>query len=370
MSDEILYTMALTRMTGFNAAMALQLYQTLGGGKEVYEHRQDIGEVVPESTPQLREAMKYWDDALKRAEAEIAFMQAKGIRALTLHDADYPQRLCECPDAPVVLYYKGTANLNQQYVIDIVGTRHCTTYGQDLIRCFISDLRQLLPQVLIVSGLAYGIDICAHRNAMDNGYETVGVLAHGLDQIYPYAHRDYAAKMLSQGGLLTEYMTQTEALPNNFRQRNRIVAGISDATILVESAIKGGGLITCRIAQEYGRDVFAFPGAVGAKASEGCNHLIRNNTAALITSAQDFLESMGWQTIAKRPQSVERQLFPNLTPEELQIVALLQQSNDLQLNIISVKTNIPIGQLAALLFSLEMKGVVRPLAGGTYHLLS
>lgn len=370
MSDEILYTMALTRMTGFNAAMALQLYQTLGGGKEVYEHRQDIGEVVPESTPQLREAMKYWDDALKRAEAEIAFMQAKGIRALTLHDADYPQRLCECPDAPVVLYYKGTANLNQQYVIDIVGTRHCTTYGQDLIRCFISDLRQLLPQVLIVSGLAYGIDICAHRNAMDNGYETVGVLAHGLDQIYPYAHRDYAAKMLSQGGLLTEYMTQTEALPNNFRQRNRIVAGISDATILVESAIKGGGLITCRIAQEYGRDVFAFPGVVGAKASEGCNHLIRNNTAALITSAQDFLESMGWLSIAKRPQSVERQLFPNLTPEELQIVALLQQSNDLQLNIISVKTNIPIGQLTALLFSLEMKGVVRPLAGGTYHLLS
>lgn len=370
MSDEILYTMALTRMTGFNAAMALQLYQTLGGGKEVYEHRQDIGEVVPESTPQLREAMKYWDDALKRAEAEIAFMQAKGIRALTLHDADYPQRLCECPDAPVVLYYKGTANLNQQYVIDIVGTRHCTAYGQDLIRRFISDLHQLLPQVLIVSGLAYGIDICAHRNAMDNGYETVGVLAHGLDQIYPYAHRDYAAKMLSQGGLLTEYMTQTEALPNNFRQRNRIVAGISDATILVESAIKGGGLITCRIAQEYGRDVFAFPGVVGAKASEGCNHLIRNNTAALITSAQDFLESMGWLSIAKRPQSVERQLFPNLTPEEQQIVALLQQSNDLQLNIISVKTNIPIGQLTALLFSLEMKGVVRPLAGGTYHLLS
>lgn len=370
MSDEILYTMALTRMTGFNAAMALQLYQTLGGGKEVYEHRQDIGEVVPESTPQLREAMKHWDDALKRAEAEIAFMQAKGIRALTLHDADYPQRLCECPDAPVVLYYKGTANLNQQYVIDIVGTRHCTTYGQDLIRRFISDLRQLLPQVLIVSGLAYGIDICAHRNAMDNGYETVGVLAHGLDQIYPYAHRDHAAKMLSQGGLLTEYMTQTEALPNNFRQRNRIVAGISDATILVESAIKGGGLITCRIAQEYGRDVFAFPGAVGAKASEGCNHLIRNNTAALITSAQDFLESMGWLSIAMRPQSVERQLFPNLTPEEQQIVALLQQSNDLQLNIISVKTNIPIGQLTALLFSLEMKGVVRPLAGGTYHLLS
>ena len=200
------------------------------------------------------------------------------------------------------------------------------------------------------------------------------MLAHGLDQIYPYAHRDIAAKMLSQGGLLTEYMSQTEALPNNFRQRNRIVAGISDGTILVaailgESAIKGGGLITCRIAQEYGRDVFAFPGAVGMPFSEGCNKMIRNNTAALITSVSDFLESMGWQTTKQQPEAVERQLFPDLTPQEQQVVTLLQQTNDLQLNIISVKTNIPIGQLTALLFQLEMKSVVKPLAGGTYHLL-
>jgi DNA processing protein len=176
--------------------------------------------------------------------------------------------------------------------------------------------------------------------------------------------------MLKQGGLLTEYMSQTEALPNNFRQRNRIVAGISDATILVESAIKGGGLITCRIAQEYGRDVFAFPGAVGMPFSEGCNKMIRNNTAALITSAADFIESMRWKTIQKKSEIVERQLFPDLTPQEQQVVSLLQQTNDLQLNIISVKTNIPIGQLTALLFSLEMKGIIRPLAGGTYHLLT
>jgi DNA processing protein len=175
--------------------------------------------------------------------------------------------------------------------------------------------------------------------------------------------------MLTQGGLLTEYMSQTEALPNNFRQRNRIVAGISDSTILVESAIKGGGLITCRIAQEYGRDVFAFPGAVGMPYSEGCNKMIRNNTAALITRAEDMIENMGWQTVGQKPEAVERQLFPDLTPEEQQVVSLLQQTNDLQLNIISVKTNIPIGQLTALLFSLEMKGVIKPLAGGTYHLL-
>jgi len=369
-SDEIYYSIALTRMTGFNQQMALQLYQALGSSKTVYDHRNDIGDVVPDTTPRLREAMKNWDDALHRAAAEMEFVTKNNIRVLTLGDDDYPQRLSECPDAPLLLYYKGSADLNQRYILNIVGTRHCTTYGQDLVRRFITDLRALCPQTLIVSGLAYGIDICAHSNALQQGFETVGVLAHGLDQIYPPAHRDAAGQMLSHGGLLTEYMSQTEALPNNFRQRNRIVAGISDATILVESAIKGGGLITCRIAQEYGRDVFAFPGAVGMPFSEGCNKMIRNNTAALITSTADFLDNMGWKTVQQKPEAVERQLFPDLTPQEQQVVSLLQQTNDLQLNIISVKTNIPIGQLTALLFSLEMKGVIKPLAGGTYHLLT
>jgi DNA processing protein len=369
MTDEIYYSIALTRMTGFNQQMALQLYQALGSSQAVYDHRNDIGDVVLETTPRLREAMKHWDDALHRAAAEMEFITKNGIRVLTIGDADYPQRLCECPDAPLLLYYKGSADLNQRYVLNIVGTRHCTTYGQDLIRRFIADLRTMCPQVLIVSGLAYGIDVCAHSNALHQGFETVGVLAHGLDQIYPHAHRDIAVKMLTQGGLLTEYMSQTEALPNNFRQRNRIVAGISDGTSLVESAIKGGGLITCRIAQEYGRDVFAFPGAVGMPYSEGCHRMIRHNTAALITSAADFVESMGWQS-ARQPEAVERQLFPDLSAEEQQVVAVLSDTNDLQLNIISVRSNLPIGQLTALLFQLEMKGVVKPLAGGTYHLLA
>ena len=367
--EEIYYTVALTRMTGFNQQMALQLYQTMGGGKEVYDHRHDISDVLPDSTPRLREAMKNWDEALRRAAAEMEFMQKGGIRALTFNDEGYPQRLRACPDAPVILFYKGSADLNQSHVIDIVGTRRCTTYGKDLIRRFVSELRCLCPDVLIVSGLAYGIDISAHRHALEQGYETVGVLAHGLDQIYPYAHRGTAVEMVKKGGLLTEYMSQTEALPNNFRQRNRIVAGMSDATILVESAIKGGGLITCRIAHEYGRDVFAFPGAVGMPYSEGCNRMIRNNTAALITSAADFMEAMGWQTPDKKPEAIERQLFPDLTDDEQRVVELLQQTNDLQLNMLSVKADIPIGQLTALLFSLEMKGIVKPLAGGTYHLV-
>ena len=184
-SEEIYYTIALTRMTGFNQQMALQLYQALGSGKAVYDHRHDIGDVVPDTTPRLREAMKNWDDALHRAAAEMEFVTKNSIRVLTLGDEDYPRRLSECPDAPLLLYYKGNADLNQRYVLNIVGTRHCTTYGQDLIRRFIADLRKQCPQVLVVSGLAYGVDVCAHRNALENGYETVGVLAHGLDQIYP-----------------------------------------------------------------------------------------------------------------------------------------------------------------------------------------
>ena len=353
-SEEIYYTIALSRLSGISQAMSAEAYRTLGSGKAVYEQHRELA---------------HWDDALHRAAAEMEFITKNNIRVLTMQDDDYPARLRECPDAPIILYYKGEADLNQRHIINIVGTRHCTSYGQDLVRRFITDLRQLCPDVLIVSGLAYGIDICAHRHALEMGFETVGVLAHGLDQIYPPHHRDTAVEMVKHGGLLTEYVSQTQALPNNFRQRNRIVAGISDATVLVESAIKGGGLITCRIAQEYGRDVFAFPGAVGMPYSEGCNKMIRNNTAALITSAQDLMESMGWQTLKQQPEAVERELFPDLSPEEKAVVTLLQQTNDLQLNIISVKTNIPIGQLTALLFSLEMKGVVKSLAGGTYHLL-
>ena len=369
MNNEQYYAIALSRMTGFNAAMALQLYRTMGSAQAVYEHRNDIGDAVADTTPRLREAMKNWDEALQRAAAEMDFIAKGGIKVLTLQDADYPQRLRDCPDAPIVLYYKGEADLNQRYVVDMVGTRHCTSYGQDLVRRFIADLRQQCPQVLIVSGLAYGIDICAHRTALEQGYETVGVLAHGLDQIYPPRHRDDAVRMVRQGGLLTEYMSQTEALPNNFRQRNRIVAGISDATVLVESAIKGGGLITCRIAQEYGRDVFAFPGAVGMPYSEGCNKMIRDNTAGLITSAKDFMESMGWKVRPSHASPVEGELFPDLSAEEQQIVDVLKNTNDLQLNIISVKTNLPIGELTALLFQMEMKGIIRAMAGGTYHLV-
>ena len=329
--------------------------------------------MLPECSPRLVESLKDWSVALHRAAAEMEYMQKHGIRALCLGDDDYPARLRECPDAPIALFSLGSAQLNEQRIVSIVGTRRCTRYGLDLIHRFVADLRQLCPQVLIVSGLAYGIDICAHREALAAGYDTVAVLAHGLDEIYPSVHRDTAIQMLQQGALLTEYMTQTQADKRNFVQRNRIVAGLADATILVESAAKGGGLITCGIAQDYDRTVFAFPGAVGMPYSEGCNNLIRDNKAALITSAQDFVEAMGWQADSRLQQAksegIERSLFPDLSADEQRIVSILQQTNDLQQNTLSVKSNIPIGQLTALLFQLEMKGVVKPLAGGNYHLL-
>ena len=373
MDQEIFYTMALTRLTNFNYQQALELYKTVGSAQLLFEHRNEIGDIIKDASPRLMEALKDWNEPMRRAEAEIRFMEEHRIRALTLTSDDYPQRLTECPDAPIIIYYTGNADLNQTRIISIVGTRRMTTYGEDLIRRFIRDLRQYCPEVLIVSGLAYGVDICAHKQALENGYPTVGVLAHGLDHIYPYRHREVAAKMINHGGLLTEFMTQTNADKPNFVRRNRIVAGMADATILIESGAKGGGLITADIAQSYARAVFAFPGNVGQPYSEGCNNLIRDNGAGLISNAEDFVKAMGWLDETRLQQAIadgiERNLFPDLSPEEQQIVSLLQQTNGLQLNIITVKTGIPIGRLTALLFQLEMKGVVKPLAGGIYHLL-
>ena len=373
MEQELFYVMALTRLTNFNYQQALELYKMVGSAQLLYEHRTEIGDIIHDASPHLMTALQDWNDAMKRADIEQKYMYEHGIRGLVLTDEDYPQRLLECPDAPLVLYYKGNADLNQAKIISIVGTRRVTTYGQDLVRRFVSHLKRYCPQLLIVSGLAYGVDINAHREALSNGYPTVGVLAHGLDTIYPYHHRDTAAEMLNHGGLLTEFMTQTNADKPNFVRRNRIVAGMADSVILVESAAKGGGLITCEIAQSYNRAVFAFPGNVNAEFSKGCNNLIRDNGAGLISDAEDFIQAMGWQDEVQRQRAladgIERSLFPELSAQEQQIVSLLQETNDLQLNILSVKTGIPIGQLTALLFQLEMKGVVKPLAGGMYHLL-
>ena len=372
-SQETLYAIALTRISYFNIATCLQLYRKLGSATAIMENRNNIKDVISDASPRLVHALSDVSEALHRAEAELEFDNAHAIRPLTMSCDDYPERLRDSDDAPIVLFYRGNADLNQRRIVSIVGTRHCTAYGQDILTKFCQDLKELCPDVLIVSGLAYGVDICAHRNALRNSFDTIGVLAHGLDMLYPSAHRDTAKDMLSHGGLLTEFLTNTNPDKMNFVRRNRIVAGISDATIVVESAARGGSLITADIAQSYARDVFTFPGNVNSTYSEGCNNLIRDNKAALITCAEDFVKAMGWeqdnQVKEARAKGIEHQLFPELTAEETRIVELLQRNNDLQLNIIAVQTGLPIGNISALLFSLELKGVIKLYAGGVYHLL-
>lgn len=371
-TQETLYAVALTRINHFNLATSLQLYRKLGSATAIMEHRHDIKAVIHDASPRLEEALKDVSGAIKRAEEELAFDEKHNIKPLVIGSDNYPKRLRECDDAPLVLYYRGSANLDQWRIIAMVGTRHCTTYGQDTIKRFIEELKLLCPDVLIVSGLAYGVDINAHRKALANGFDTVGVLAHGLDFLYPAAHRDTAAEMLTHGGLVTEFMTKTNADKMNFVRRNRIIAGLADATIVVESASKGGSLITANIAMDYGRDVFAFPGNVGQPYSQGCNNLIRDNKAALITSAEDFVNTMGWMddhTLAQAKKAgIERQLFPDLTPDEKLIADVLTRKNDLQASDISSLARLSIPDTSAILFKLELKGVIKLMAGGVYHL--
>lgn len=372
--EERLYTAILTRLSYYHLNTMVELYRQLGSATAIIEHRKELASMFPGLPTRVVNDINDASCIRDRAEEELAWAEDHGVAVLCLNDDEYPRRLKEAPDAPLMLFYKGNANLNARHVINIVGTRHCTHYGEDLIRAFVRDLHAMVPDTVIVSGLAYGVDIHAHRDAMNNGMKTVAVLAHGLDTLYPQTHRDDANRMVNQGGLVTEYMTHTKPDKLNFVRRNRITAGLCDATILVESARKGGGLITTRIAKEYNRDVFAFPGPVGAPYSEGCNNLIRGCGAGLITSAEDFVQDMGWEneaTLEKaRSNGIERLLFPDLTADEQKVIGLLQHTNDLRQDVISVQTGINAGTLTALLFQLEMKGMVKAYAGGTYHLMA
>ncbi|WP_448908595.1 DNA-processing protein DprA [Hoylesella shahii] len=370
--NETRNAIALTRVNYFNLAGLAQLYRKLGSATEVIAHRNNLKEVLPDASPRLLEAMHNIEQHLRVADAELEYNARNNIKTLCLADNDYPQRLKNCADAPLVLFFKGNTDLNRARVINVVGTRHCTAYGQDVIRKFVTELKKLSPEVLIVSGLAYGVDINAHRQALANDLDTVAVLAHGLNNLYPARHKQTADEMIKHGGLLTEFLTNTNADKLNFVRRNRIVAGMSDACVLVESAAHGGGLITTAIARDYSREVFAFPGAVGAPFSEGCNNLIRDHKAQLITSAADFIQALGWETDFKRVQAtrqgIERQLFPELSAEEQTVIEALQSLNDQPISQLSLSANIPISRLTVVLFQLEMKGMLKLLAGGCYHL--
>lgn len=365
--------LVLSRLNHFNLVGLLDLYKELGSATEVMRYRANIREVLPDASERLVESLRSLDEHKQRAEEEMAFCENHGVSVLTYNDPDYPQRMRECVDAPIALFYQGNASLNARRTINIIGTRHATPYGVDFIRHFLTDLKAVCPDVLVFSGLAYGVDIAAHRACLDKGFDTVGVLAHGLDEIYPRVHRDTAMEMTHHGGLLTEYMSHTRAEKLNFVRRNRIVAGCSDATLLIESAEKGGGLITCDIARTYQRDVFAVPGNVGQPYSVGCNRIIRDRHATLLTSAADLVSAMGWEDAKVEEQTrrkgIQRTLFPNITPAEQSIIDALAEGGDLSVSTLAALTGMTVTQLSSAAFSLEMQGIVRPLAGGSYHLI-
>ena len=370
-NEECMYSIALTQVPGIGVVWARNLLSAAGSAKDVFQRRKELPGLMPGITQRVIDSLDY-PEAIARAEREFEFLQKNDIRCLTISDEAYPSRLRECDDAPVVLFFKGNTDLNTTRIISMVGTRNATDYGKHLCNQFLKDLKELCPNVLIISGLAYGIDIHAHRAALDSDFPTIGVLAHGLDRIYPHVHRKTAVEMLSRGGLLTEFLTETNPDRYNFVSRNRIVAGMSDATIVVESASKGGSLITADIANGYHRDCFAFPGRSLDTFSQGCNQLIRDNKAALIQSAGDFVQIMGWEggkSSSAKTKVVQRILFPDLSDEEQCITSMLEKKGELHINNLVVETNIPIHKMNALLFELEMKGVIKVLAGGMYKLL-
>lgn len=369
-NDEHLCSIALTLCPGIGHIGAKRLIDGMGSAVDTFRRRKELPELLPTVNSAVVAALDC-PAAFLRAEQEMKFIEKNHISCLTLNDEAYPSRLRECEDAPIVLFFKGNTNLNRLQVINIVGTRRATEYGKEFCANFLRDLSALCPDVLVVSGLAYGIDIHAHRAALANRFSTVAVLAHGLDRIYPYVHRKTAIDMLESGGLLTEFLTQTNPDRFNFVSRNRIVAGMCDATIVVESSEKGGSLITAELAEGYHRDCFAVPGRVTDATSLGCNMLIRDNKAALIQSAEDFVGIMGWMTTGRqeKEQSIQRDFFPLLSEEEDCIVRILSRQGDLHINTLVVEANLPVNRVSALLFELEMKGVVKALVGGLYHLL-
>ena len=369
MISEQVALLALSRVQATQLAVIHQLIEEVGSAKELIENADHIRDIIPDATPRLCELLS--DESLiELAEKEMEFIKKNKIKLICKGDKEYPYRLAECHDAPLVLHHMGNANLNAKHIVSIVGTRHASEYGKSVCENFVADLAKFIPDTLIISGLAYGIDVCAHRAALEAGLPTIGVLAHGLDRIYPTAHRATAKQMLENGGLLTEFASGTEPFPSNFIQRNRIVAGMADATVVVESASKGGSLITASLAQGYDRECFAFPGRINDQYSQGCNELVSRNRAALITSAYDFVEAMNWEiaTTKKSAEDLQTELFPDMSEDENAIMTTLRENSDgLQVNQMVVQLNIPINKLLPLLFEMEMKGYVKAVAGGRYR---
>lgn len=361
----VLHQIALTFVKNIGHSLGKVLVSHLGSAEAVFNATHNKLLNVPGIGEKTIREFNF-DEALQKAADELKFVEKNNIDVLFYTDSRYPKRLKNCFDSPILLYSKGNADLNARRVISIVGTRNATDYGRQLCEELIAELQQY--DVLVISGLAHGIDVIAHKECLKNNVTTVGVLGHGLDRMYPAANRVTADKMLANGGLLTEYPSNTIPGRENFPERNRIVAGMADATIVIEASIKGGALITAEIANSYNRDVFAFPGRVGDVYSEGCNFLIRNNKAALLTCVADVAYSLGWEK-PDDAKTVEQFMLPlDLSADERTIFDIIQQHKaPLAIDDLTIKTNMPMSQLAMNLLNMEMQGFIRSLPGKAYR---
>lgn len=369
MNQELLYRIALIQLPGIGDLFAKLLTEYFKGAKHLFKASKKelseipgVGKVLLGTLCDKRVKL----DALNRAQKELEFAEKHRISIWCYDEDNYPEKLKECNDGPFILYYKGSPVINSSRIVSIVGTRKATGYGEDLTRKIVEELQD--QNVLVVSGLAYGIDAHAHKFSVENNVSTVGVLAHGLDKMYPQKNREIAKKMLDNGGLLTEFMSGTNPDRENFPKRNRIVAGMADATILVEAAIKGGALITANIANSYGRDVFAVPGRCIDTYSAGCNALIKSNRAALVESGKDVLKAMSWIDEAPQSYTAQPNLFDQFNTEEKRILEIIQNKGVSSKEEIAIGLNKAVQNVSGLLFNLELMGAIKALPGNNYQL--
>lgn len=362
MPNELLFQISLTLIPLVGDVNGKRLLAYCGSPEAVFSEKRSALEKIP-GIGQVTINSIVNHKVFGRAEKEIEFIDKHDITPVFYTQSEYPVRLSNCDDSPMMLYYKGSSDLNAQRVASIVGTRRATNYGKSKCEDMVDFLKE--KDVVIVSGLAYGIDSCAHRRAVFNDIETIGVLGHGLDKLYPAQNRKLAEKMLENGGLLTEFKSETNPDRENFPKRNRIVAGMCDAVIVIESGRRGGALITAEIANSYNRDVFAIPGRTDDEVSQGCNLLIKTNRAALAESGQDIAYIMGWddKPIQKKSQA---ELFVQLSDEENTILEIIKESKEIGIDQLVIKCGLPTSKVAAALLNLEFEGIVKSLPGKQY----
>ena len=366
-NDELfIHRLSLTLIEGVGDVLARQLVSYCGSVEAVFKEKKRVLEKIPEIGPKTAASIAGFKN-FSRAEKELEFIRKHNIQTYFYLDNDYPARLKNCFDAPVLLFYKGTASLNHSRMVAIVGTRNASDYGKNFTLKLVEELSEM--KATVVSGLAYGIDIAAHKACVNRGVETIGVMAHGLDRIYPQAHSQTARKMAAHGGLVTEHISGSDPDRENFPKRNRIIAGLCDAVIVVEAAKKGGALITADIANSYNRDVFALPGRIDDTFSEGCNMLIKSNRAALIQSAADIRYIMGWENDPQKKSSKQKQLFVELNAEEKFLYDYIASTQPAPIDAIVIHSGMQPSKVAAILLNMEFAGVVRCLPGKVYLVL-